>query len=263
MHTNPATLAGADGCTFYEPPIPPIDHLRESDFKLSWAKPVIGHAGGKLDLEIHNQPFSPIRDNSNEAALKASDETTYEATDEVNDSDKESSQHDSHTDIEETDAPSASQQHLSNFVHLYNSVVPRNVLSDTWIDQLSSMLSPERDPLVSMCITAVSLVYCGLFTNSKASAEAYRCYGAALKRQRAIISEFDSTSRKPTIDEICAPIILSFFEIACGSSYSAQFNHLQGAAELLARHSPSECREGVFSSLFQTLRILMVCHSFA
>jgi hypothetical protein len=89
--------------------------------------------------------------------------------------------------------------------------VPRNVLSDTWIDQLPNMLSPERDPLVKMCITAVSLVYCGLFANCTASAEAYRWYGEALKRQRTIISKFDSRSLKPTIDEICAPIILSFF----------------------------------------------------
>ena len=112
-----------------------------------------------------------------------------------------------------------------------------------------------------LCIIAVSLVYCGLFSDSVECEEAYIWYGAALKRLRAVISEFENRSRKPTIEEICAPIVLSFFEIACGNSHCALFNHLQGAAKLLARHNPSECCvDATLRGLFQTLRILMVSY---
>jgi hypothetical protein len=121
------------------------------------------------------------------------------------------------------------------------------------------MLFPTSDPLVGMCITAVSLLYCGLFSNDHViAAESYRWYGAALTRQRSKIKELDNNNRKPTVEEVCAPIILSFFEVACGNSHAAQFHHLQGAARLLERHGPDECSEGLLFSLFQTLRLLMV-----
>ena len=79
-----------------------------------------------------------------------------------------------------------------------------------------------------------------------------------MARQRKIIEELDGGGRKPTMEEVCAPIMLSFFEAACGTSPTAYFHHLLGAARLLEKHGPVECSEGILFGLFQTLRIQIV-----
>jgi hypothetical protein len=239
---NPASFADSGSRSLSEQPKLPIGCRQELGIKLTWAEPVVGNTGNQPDQQTLPRSLTPEK--LHVAATDSSIGTSQEVPSVV---------------VEENDNPSAIQQHLSNFVHLYTSVVPRNVLSDTWIDQLPNMLVPTRDPLMRMCITAVSLVYCGLVSsNQMIAADSYRWYGAALTRQRRIISELDKNSRKPTIEEIYAPIILSFFEVACGDPHTATFNHLQGAARLLERYGPAACSEGILFSLFQTLRILMV-----
>lgn len=239
---NPASLAGSSPQSIPEQPKLPIDSCPELGIKLTWAEPVVGNTGSPPVQQTLPRSLTPEKQPVTPTDLSI-----------------ETSQGVSSVAIEENDNTATIQQHLSNFVHLYTSVVPRNVLSDTWIDQLPNMLILTKDPLMRMCITAVSLVYCGLVSNSPMlAADSYRWYGAALTRQRRIISELDKNSRKPTIEEICAPIILSFFEVACGNPHTATFNHLHGAARLLERHGPAACSEGILFSLFQTLRILMV-----
>jgi hypothetical protein len=245
FHVELASLSGPANRITRDTIKQAVDCAPEPTIELTWAEPVFGPMDGKSDQEKSPRAIAPR-------------EPRTRIIDSNADASKES-QNICNSAMEANNIPSIIQQHLSNFVHLYTIIMPRNVLSDTWIDRLPNMLSPTNDPLMGMCITAVSLLYCGLFSNNDSiTAESYRWYGTALTRQRSKIKELDDSNKKPTVEEICAPIILSFFEVASGNSHAAQFHHLQGAARLLERHGPTECSEGLLFGLFQTLRLLMV-----
>jgi len=150
------------------------------------------------------------------------------------------------------------QQCLSKFIHFFARATRRDVIFNSWMARLPSMLA-SPSPLIGRTIIAASLAYYGRYSNDeRIIAESYRWYGDGLARQIQTLAIMQREQREPTIEEICAPLMLSFFEITCSTSPKGYFQHLMGAARMLEKHGPEKCSEGVLFALFQTLRLQMV-----
>jgi hypothetical protein len=152
------------------------------------------------------------------------------------------------------------QQCLSKFIHFFARATRRDVIFNSWMARIPSMLaSPSQSPLIGRAVMAASLAYYGRYSNDeRIIAESYWWYGDGLARQIQTLAIMQREQREPTIEEICAPLMLSFFEITCSTSPTAYFQHLMGAARMLEKHGPEKCSEGVLFALYQTLRLQLV-----
>jgi hypothetical protein len=150
------------------------------------------------------------------------------------------------------------QQCLSKFIHFFARATQRDVIFHSWMARLPSMLASPLS-LIGRTIIAASLAYYGRYSNDeRIIAESYWWYGDGLARQIQTLAIMQRERREPTIEEICAPLMLSFFEITCSTSPTAYFQHLMGAARMLEKHGPEKCGEGVLFAIFQTLRLQLV-----
>jgi hypothetical protein len=110
-------------------------------------------------------------------------------------------------------------------------------------------------------IVAASVIYFGSLTNVESVViEGYKWYGLSLERQRRQLQLSSHRNTPPTVEEICMPIMLSFFEVICSTSPTAYFQHIIGAAKLLEGRGPEACKSGTFHQLFKTVRVQMVSH---
>lgn len=127
---------------------------------------------------------------------------------------------------------------------------------------LPSVLNAETNPsafAVERCILAASLGFYGKLAKSKSVLmEAYKWYGFGLRKQRSQLAHFNLESRKPTLEEICMPIMLNFFELVCGTNLTAYFHHLLGAARLIELQGPAACAGKELHGIFKTVRSQMV-----
>jgi hypothetical protein len=150
------------------------------------------------------------------------------------------------------------QQCLSKFIHFFARATQRDVIFHSWMARLPSMVASPLS-LIGRTIIAASLAYYGrYFNDERIIAESYWWYGDGLARQIQTLAIMQRERREPTIEEICAPLMLSFFEITCSTSPTAYFQHLMGAARMLEKHGPEKCSEGVLFAIFQTLRLQLV-----
>jgi hypothetical protein len=123
---------------------------------------------------------------------------------------------------------------------------------------LPNMLA-ERSVAIDRSIIAASMMYVGRQSgNPTVMAESYKWYGLGIAKQRKLLEELQHGQRAPTVEEICTPILLSFFEITCNTSPAGYFHHLMGAARLLEMRGPEECSSGILHQIFLTLRIQLV-----
>src|ERR1700735_3045555 len=99
---------------------------------------------------------------------------------------------------------------------------------------LPDMLSSETFPAVKESIVAASVIYFGSLSNEKSVVvEGYKWYGSSLERQRQQIENSSHQNTLPAAEEICMPIMLSFFEVICSTSPTAYFQHIAGATKFL------------------------------
>lgn len=149
-------------------------------------------------------------------------------------------------------------QFLSNFITFFARVSPRQVIFNSWMTGLPDMLT-TRSIVVEKSIIAASMVFAGRDSgNISLVMESYKWYGAGIAKQRKLLEELQCEKRAPTVEEICTPILLSFFEITCNTSPTGYFQHLMGAARLLEMRGPEDCSSGILHQLFLTIRIQLV-----
>lgn len=149
-------------------------------------------------------------------------------------------------------------QFLSNFITFFARVSPRQVLFNSWMTSLPDMLA-ARSIAVEKSIIAASMVFAGRDSgNTSIVVESYKWYGAGIAQQRKLLEDLQREKRVPTVEEICTPILLSFFEITCNTSPTGYFQHLMGAARLLEMRGPEDCSSGILHQLFLTVRIQLI-----
>lgn len=151
------------------------------------------------------------------------------------------------------------QQALSCFIEFFAKNPPAKTGLRSWMHILPDMLSSAKSSAVKSHIIAASTVYIGCVSNDKAvMIEGYRWYDSSLKRQQRQLQISTCQNTPPTVEEICMPLMLSFFEIICSTSPTAYFQHIMEAARLLEVRGPEACKSGILHQLFQTVRIQMV-----
>jgi hypothetical protein len=91
--------------------------------------------------------------------------------------------------------------------------------------------------------------------------EAYKWYGFAIKKQRNHLEHFHPETRQPSLEQICLPIMLTVFEIICGTNLTPYSQHVMGAARMLEVLGPAACRGKQVQLIFKTVRTQMVSRS--
>jgi hypothetical protein len=130
------------------------------------------------------------------------------------------------------------------------------------MSSLPSLLTPTNPSsfAIGRCVLAASLGYHGKLVKSKSvMMEAYKWYGFGLRKQRSQLEHFHPETRKPSLEEICMPIMLAMFEIVCGTGLTPYFQHVMGAARMLEIRGPAACGGKELQSIFRTVRAQMVC----
>lgn len=149
-------------------------------------------------------------------------------------------------------------QFLSHFIGFFARTSPRDVIFNSWMARLPEMLSSSKHNM-DKSIAAASMMYYGRKIDDKVlMMEAYKSYDAGLVSQRKSLQDIFNGKREPTIEELCIPLLMSFFEITCCTSQTAYFQHLCGAATLLEMYGPKKCSEGILFELFHALRLQFV-----
>ena len=93
--------------------------------------------------------------------------------------------------------------------------------------------------------------------------EAYKWYGFAIRKQRNQLEQFHPATRQATLEGICLPIMLTIFEIMCGTNLEGYSQHIMGAAKMLETRGPDRCKEKESQLIFRTVRTQMVYISHA
>jgi hypothetical protein len=89
--------------------------------------------------------------------------------------------------------------------------------------------------------------------------EAYKWYGFGLTVQRRQLEALArNPEQKPTLEQICMPIMLGYFEVTCASETTAFANHWKGAMNLLEMAGPEAFQEDAMHRIFQIGRLQMV-----
>ncbi|KAH8593433.1 hypothetical protein B0O99DRAFT_213140 [Bisporella sp. PMI_857] len=150
-------------------------------------------------------------------------------------------------------------QLLSCFVYFYAWNSGKTIMFNTWMGHLPGVLSRTKSQAVSNSLIATSMVHCGSrWADQRILTEAYRWYGAGISNQRKMLLDMNKNKREPSFEELCAPFLLAFFEVARCTSHSAYFHHLLGAANLLGTFGPERCKEGALFDLFLTMRLQLI-----
>lgn len=150
-------------------------------------------------------------------------------------------------------------QFLCHFINFFARASTKDVIFNSWMEILPKMLASQIQPSTKKSIAAASMMCYGRRTNDKViMMEAFRSYGAGLSSQRRVLEEIVKTKRTPTIQELCTPLLMSFFEISCCTSQTAYFQHLFGAGRLMEFYGPEKCTEGILFELFHSLRLQLV-----
>ncbi|KAE9364830.1 hypothetical protein N431DRAFT_389168 [Stipitochalara longipes BDJ] len=130
-----------------------------------------------------------------------------------------------------------------------------------WMSRASSLFTEESNSssfAIERCVLAVALGYHSKLVKSKSiMVEAYKWYGFAIRKQRNQLEHFHPEARQPTLEGICLPIMLTIFEIMCGTNLTGYSQHIMGAAKMLETWGPEACQEKESQLIFRTVRTQM------
>jgi len=154
-----------------------------------------------------------------------------------------------------------SHQFLAHFISFFARNAPPKVVANSWMGHLPAWLASTASAAVGKAILAASMAYVARSShNHSILVESFKWYGSGLSSQRKTIEGIYKTKRVPSLEEICTPMLLAFFESACCTSQTAYFQHMIGAAHLLTAFGPERCGDRVLFELFHTMRLQLVSH---
>ena len=162
----------------------------------------------------------------------------------------------------QVDSPKArTVQFINGWISAYKD---RDLPSMVALETLRDTTFSARDSdIYEKVILAVMLAFDSVHSNSSDNKsvlmKAYKFYGFGLNVQRRQLEAFThNPEQKPTVEQICMPIILGYFEVLCASENTAFINHWKAAMNLLEMAGPEAFQEDGLHRIFQIGRLQMV-----
>ncbi|KAH8686530.1 hypothetical protein BGZ61DRAFT_355428 [Ilyonectria robusta] len=95
--------------------------------------------------------------------------------------------------------------------------------------------------------------------------EADKCYARALQIQQSCVRRHSQTSQNtleatrnvPTEQDICASLLLMYYELLKPTAIGSWMTHMRGTVALLMLSGPEKCQQGSYHLMFRSLRLLM------
>lgn len=128
-----------------------------------------------------------------------------------------------------------------------------------WLYHLPRILNTATKPAVRLSLRAVSMAYYAkMYHDPSILLDSWRWYGVSLNAQRRSIEGLKD-GEIPEEGEVLVPLILSLYEVYCGTTTQGAMIHLQAAAKMMVMRGPSNCRTGAVWPLFKGVRNAEVC----
>jgi hypothetical protein len=123
----------------------------------------------------------------------------------------------------------------------------------------STPTSDIHEKVILSVMLAFDSVHSNNSDNKSVLMEAYKWYGFGLTVQRRQLEALArNPGQKPTLEQICMPLMLGYFEVICASEHTAFFNHWKAAVNLLEMAGPKAFQEDTLHRVFQIGRLQMV-----
>ncbi|RFU33827.1 hypothetical protein B7463_g2503, partial [Scytalidium lignicola] len=135
----------------------------------------------------------------------------------------------------------------------------------SWFFSITDFLLNPSTPSVKYCIRAAALAYYSvMYHNKGAEMDAVKWYLAGLESHRNSLAHLRKAStgngvggpsplRIPSSQDICVPMMFSYFECMKGSG-NAWLQHMTAAVEMLIVRGPFDCRNGHEHAMFRSIR---------
>ncbi|KAK9240075.1 hypothetical protein V1525DRAFT_266269 [Lipomyces kononenkoae] len=152
--------------------------------------------------------------------------------------------------------PIFEQQVLGQFID-YLVQSPGGPTLKKWMTRLPDLISREDSPTLKYAIRAASMVLCGFLKGDTAiQMEACRWYVAGLESQQQELLRLKEAAVSE--GEVCATMLLSFYETIRSTSSDAWMYHMRASSRLVELGGPEGYRTGLAHELFRALRLYMV-----
>jgi hypothetical protein len=123
-----------------------------------------------------------------------------------------------------------------------------------WLNHLPRIHSESTKPAVNISLRALSMAFFAKMHHDQSIlVDSWRWYSASLSVQRTSLSKLKN-DEIPEEGEVLVPLILSLYELYCGSTASGSMIHLNAAARILNLRGPSNCKTGAIWPLFKGIR---------
>ncbi|KAK9342024.1 hypothetical protein V1522DRAFT_417488 [Lipomyces starkeyi] len=151
--------------------------------------------------------------------------------------------------------PIFEQQLLGQFID-YLVQSPGGPTLKKWMTQLPDLMSRQDSPTLKYAVRAASMVLCGFLVDDRAiQMEACRWYVAGLESQQQELLRLKESCASE--GEICATMLLSFYETIRSTSSEAWMYHMSASSRLVELRGPEGYRTGLAHELFCALRLYM------
>jgi hypothetical protein len=123
-----------------------------------------------------------------------------------------------------------------------------------WLNHLPRIHALATKPAVKLSLRAVSMAfYAKLHHDPSILVDSWRWYSVSLNAQRMSIANLKS-DEIPEEGEVLVPLILTLYEVYCGTSASGAMIHLGAAAKMMNMRGPANCKTGAIWPLFKGIR---------
>jgi hypothetical protein len=123
-----------------------------------------------------------------------------------------------------------------------------------WLNHLPRIHACSTKPAVNLSLRALSMVfYAKTHHDQGILVDSWRWYSVSLSAQRSSLAKLKE-GEIPEEGEVLVPLILSLYELYCGSTASGSMIHLTAAARILNLRGPSNCKTGAIWPLFKGIR---------
>lgn len=144
---------------------------------------------------------------------------------------------------------------ISTFVTYLAKPRMGNLEPESWMTYLPTFVSSSR--IMTWTIRATTLAFFAqLIGNVAMKVEANQWYATALREEQAHVQQL--LYHRPTSEDICASLLLMYYELIHPTTTGGWMKHLAGASKMVELIGPENCQTGLCHLLFRALRLLMV-----
>jgi len=156
--------------------------------------------------------------------------------------------------------PALKEHLLGNFISSLTET-PGSPLLKKWLPHVPFLVYQNASPTLQFAAYAASMVLYGSITkNCAVRQEGYRWYGMGLQDQTSQLVTFNKNQSLEDISDakICGTMLLSFFEMTCGTTSTAWKHHICASARFIELRGAETFKSSLPHELFRAVRLAMV-----